>query len=537
MKNKIFINDWLELKPQNYNGRTDLYYLKVANNVYASFGKNKLMLAQLLEAHDIKQLACFITCYFEDVLSETNIWSTFKAQYAKLYHKRLPFFNLDDDYIDDEINQEDVAFLIWYFINALVKDRFISPFNKVIQYLAIDAMEILEEEYEFAPVNKILKQKFTFESKTKQDEFYVSREFLHLVFFESYLMSPDVKRRLDYDTLKTIEDHSEADPEIVMSYIREITEDYTFNNTSALLALRAKDWAKLVLGKKHSSYDAVDSISKKVQGLFLYKSQDENYVFIEHIASGMVFEMTKKSFDHYDTLNEDDILYIGLVKFNDEWWFSGNYYANSFDADTVLDQRNDATQRSKVNFLNDQNQVESILEQQTKAFLNYNGQSLVTFLKTSELDDFINGWASFFNDSLELSANETDAAHKRTKEDGYFGNQNKSLFFDENTEAAEEITVVFFNPKSGIEFYNAIENAFPDHRNAFFTEESHQELTHILMSDTCSTELALFLVENYKDRLNYFKNEPYKSYLNDLDFLLRFWKKGNYETENTVVLT
>src|SRR5690606_17522104 len=138
----------------------------------------------------------------------------------------------------------------------------------------------------------------------------------------------------------------------------------------------------------------------------------------------MSFEMTKTSFDHYEDLREDEILYIGLVKYNDEWWFSGNFYVSEFDADTILDQKNSIEARAKVNFLNDPKILEDILDNQKKAFLEFNNGSLLAFLKAEDVQTFVSKFFTHYNQSLNHSKQETEAAQKRAKEDGYFGADN-----------------------------------------------------------------------------------------------------------------
>jgi len=393
-------------------------------------------------------------------------------------------------------------------------------------------MQILEEDYEFAPENKALKKIYQFDSKrvASSDEFYITREFLQTVFFESYLFYPDIKRRLDQEVFEIIEEFREEEPQFLMGAIREATDDYTFNKCSSLLALNAKDWARTVLGQSHAHYNAISTITKKVKGLFLYRSQSETEVTLEHIASGMLFKMTKKSFDPLEDLKEDHIIYIGLVKYKEEWWFSGNFSASPFDANLILDQRNSPEARSEVNFLEDKQQVKDIIEQQKQAFLDFNKGSLIAFLSSNDLNPFLKEYFAFFNDSLNLTDVEKEAAVKRAKLDGYLEDL-------EDYKEADEPFVLFFNPNSGIEFYDDIINAFPDKRNPFFTEESREDVQYILMSQVCSTEFVNYFIENYEDRLEYFKDEPYRSYLDDLDFLLKFWKKDSYHTKSTTVLT
>ena len=114
MKSKIYIKHWLTVKPQNYSGKTDLYYLKVANKINTNFiPSSEFMLSQFIEKEDIFLLCCFITSYFEDIISQTNIWKTFKLMHYNLYSKKFPFYSIDEDYEDDEIKCEEVAFLTW----------------------------------------------------------------------------------------------------------------------------------------------------------------------------------------------------------------------------------------------------------------------------------------------------------------------------------------------------------------------------------------------------------------------------------------
>lgn len=536
MKKRIYIKHWLKLKPRNYNGKTDLHYLKIANNIYSSLNYDQtIILQELMEPDDIIDLCCFITCYYEDVISQTNIWRAFKILYAATYNKPLPFYTVGANYIDEEINLEDVALLLWYYINTIQDEKFLNPYNKFIFNIAKQIMDILDEDYEYAPENKALKKCYEFSSKvvSSSDQFYNTRAYLQTIFFESYLLYPDIKRRLDHDILTSIEAHLHEDLDRQMGYIREKSETYTFNTCSSLLALNAKDWASAILGASHADYNAVSNISSKITSLFQYKSQSETDVTLQHIASGMLFKMTKKSFDNLEDLHEDNIIYIGLVKYEDEWWFSGNFTTYPFDANIILDQKNSPEARSEVSFLENGQEVESLLAVQKQAFLDFNEGSLIAFLNSKDLNSFLEGFVAFYNDSLKLTTKEKEAARKRAKSDGYFGGMDGLKEWEDN----EDLFVVFFNPNSGIEFYDDIVNAFPDKRNPFFIAEKKEDIEAILLTQIYSTEFTNYFVEHYKDQLAYFKIEPYKSYLNDLDFLLRFWKKDHYKTKSAMVLT
>ena len=61
---------------------------------------------------------------------------------------------------------------------------------------------------------------------------------------------------------------------------------------------------------------------------------------MKHIASGKEFSLTKKSYDYSGSLNQiDEIILLGMVKWRNEWWFSGVSFTQSFNADLILDEK------------------------------------------------------------------------------------------------------------------------------------------------------------------------------------------------------
>ena len=97
MKNKIYIKDWLSLKPYEKQVATDSYYLSISNKVYQCFyEKQALPVLMYLHNDEVKMLSCFLTSYFEDVISDTNMWNTFINIHFKMYRKILPFYSTDE---------------------------------------------------------------------------------------------------------------------------------------------------------------------------------------------------------------------------------------------------------------------------------------------------------------------------------------------------------------------------------------------------------------------------------------------------------
>jgi hypothetical protein len=331
MQNKIYIKQWLELKPYNKPRVTDSYYLKLSNEIKNSFFyPETMLLSRFLNPEELNLLACFLASWFEDVISGVGVWKTFLAMHKQHYGKVLPFFDTED-YTEDEINREDVAFLVWYFLNSVQEENFVSPFNDFISETASAVMEILEEKYEYAPENNFLK---TFYRPDKNEtDFYAARNLIDNLLFKTWLFFPDTLRELRLKDEEIIE--RAGNDENLLSYLNDTRDGFLHTAHTRLMSLKGKDWMAKIVGENHPQSSAFSSMSQRVQGYFLYKGQNNEVIFLEHIASGKKFEMTKKSFDHSAKLvKPNTIIFVGLVNWMDEWWFSGVYVQNEYNAES-----------------------------------------------------------------------------------------------------------------------------------------------------------------------------------------------------------
>ena len=533
LKEKIYIKRWLELKPYESQTPTDGYYLKLCNDVKKSIITNKqsFVLQIYLDSDVVDVLACFLTSYFEDLISETNIWNTFISVHKRLYGKFLPFYKTDE-YYEQEINLPDICFLIWYFMNTVQQEKFIAPFNDFIIETSHKVMDVFENAWEYAPENELLKTFYSIDEK--ETDFYAARNLIDNILFKSYLFYPDSFLDLRDSAIEIVEENEHD--ERLLTLLNENHDHKLHHTYTRLLGLKGQEWVAEILGQNHKLSKCFPMISKKISGFFFYKGQDKEKVFLEHIASGKKFDLTKKSFDHYDSLTDiDTILFIGIVKWREEWWFSGVYFQSEFNQKLVLEEKNSIESRMAVNFLDHQEKnMDDVLGGHLNAFKKFNNNQQIAFMDSVKLQAFIKDYIEFFNKSLNLSQKEIDDAKQRAKEDGFFGGEPENIDFPEVSESG----LVFFNPKSGTEIALAVNSAFPMKGNPFFDkEESEEHIMRLLFAEEISTELAMYCIDNCKDNLDFFKNEEGKIYLDNIDFLLRFWKRGNYFTKPSITFT
>lgn len=533
MDKRIYIKDWLDIKPYEKQTITDSYYLRICNDVKRALWINKqsLVLQKYLGKKNIDHLSCFLTSYLEDLKSGTNIWNTFVKMHKRLYKKQLPFYVLDE-YTEEEINQQDVSFLIWYFLNTVQEEKFIAPFNDFIMGLSEKVMGVFVKAWVDAPKNEGLKAYYRIDEDEK--DFYVARNLINTILFKTYLFYPDTFLKLREQDIEILEDRKSD--ENIMMFLNENRDSTLHNNNTRLLSLKGKEWTAEILGKDHSLSKYFLSLTQRIRGFFLYKGQDDCDIFIEHIASGKNFILTKKSFDQSASLTDvDTIIYMGIVKWKDEWWFSGVYFQQPFHPDLILDEKNSLESRMAVNFLDHhKKEIEDHLSKQLNAFKDFNKGSQIAFLSSERIDNFYRGYLEFFNNSLNLSAKEIEEAKQRARKDGFFDKE-KEL---KDLSKISETGLVFYNPKTGVEIALGVNGAFPLSNNPFYNaDKSNDDIMSLLLSDEMSTELAMFCIDNCKNDLPFFTKGVGKAYLKDIDFLLRFWKKENYYAIPSITFT
>ncbi len=129
---------------------TDRYYFNLTNRLIELAEKDN----NVSKFHSalIERAALCVVGYFQDMIADAGLWHGFIDECRRLYGTPVPFFNVSDDYIDYELNREDVGFIVWYAIAMYSDDRCIYPFDQEIVALADVWFKELEDVYEESPV-------------------------------------------------------------------------------------------------------------------------------------------------------------------------------------------------------------------------------------------------------------------------------------------------------------------------------------------------------------------------------------------------
>ena len=86
-KQVIYSADWLAMHPYKTSA-TDLYYVKLSNRIFDAIEtvldntpyENDIL---ALTKDEKKRLSCTLAAYFEDIISQTNIFAAFRTENKK----------------------------------------------------------------------------------------------------------------------------------------------------------------------------------------------------------------------------------------------------------------------------------------------------------------------------------------------------------------------------------------------------------------------------------------------------------------------
>ncbi len=520
---KISLKDWQEIKPYNKTSKTDLYYHDICNQINTMLYEENfhIALVDFVREEGISLFSIFITSYFEDIISGTNIWNSFTRKHRELYGKPFPFYTPDEFYIEGEVNKEDVKFLIWYFISVTNKNSLLNPNDPFYGQLAEKIVEILVPEYEFAPENKLLKE--CYEIKDEND-YYEVRKLMDTILTKTYLFFPDT----GFILLKTESEIIQKEQNHTQMILEDNRDLFVHHVHTKLLAMTGKEWAQLILGENHPVSKELEHLSPKIQGSFLYKGKDDSTIFLEHIATGRKIDLKLESYDNHKNLDENKIVFLGIIQWKGEWWFSGITIVSDLNEEVIENEKQNLYAKNAFNFLNDQDLAKELVGKHHQAFLDFNKGLPIAFLKKNDVEAYINGFFDYFNETIDKDEKEKSKALKKFKP-----KMEKS-----EEEYTGETGVIFHNEKSGFEVYANIDSAFHVKGNEFLNKEkSDQDFMQLFIADFYSPEIVHYAIEQGKKKIEFFKNKKNQYAQDDLDFLIRFFKHRNYHTQPKITVS
>jgi len=527
---KILGADWLKFHPYDSIDATDTYYINLSTRILQMFNRSSLTSDFFEGQNDAKNFACYLAAYFEDVISETRMFATFRKIHEKLYGKHLPFYDLtEEDYYEDEVNLRDIHFLFWYYFSVkfIESEQLTDPFWENIPEinLIIDRIyNLFESEFENAPINKKLHD-FIFQfddnevlTVRKKLEYVAQKSYLHSVYFSKRFAEMCEKYMQNGRLVLTEEGN-------IHLYDQRI--NYIFNDCLPLFAILANEYYAELLAEEHPYYQLIKHISKRKFGYFLPINKESDRLIIKHIPSNKEIVLSKEmvTFPDYMLHENETILCIGIVEWSDNVW-------QMMGSGFLLDEEQIVHNPELDSIFADDLKRETI-ENQKEAFLQATGGKYIKYVKgKEEYCQFITETTRIYTKIVNPQTTDKEIDELMQP---FIENQNKM----EIPFAQDEPITIFFNEKSGMEtYYDNVTRCLSDKYNPYYVNGETFDWETLITIGTFSKEFIHYILEN--KIINLTLDEEIHSYTmydtinENLDFLLRFYRRNLYWSEPEV---
>ena len=148
---EIKVKDFMERQPNHPKvAETDQYYLWIALRLAKLWDESPWLRG--LEDSVRRDVVLAVTGYFQDVVADSGLWRSFTRLHNHRHGSPLPHYDRGEDYIDYELNRDDVRYVIWWTIAGEVGAEALDPHDTELEALAMAFHMLLDEEYEKAPV-------------------------------------------------------------------------------------------------------------------------------------------------------------------------------------------------------------------------------------------------------------------------------------------------------------------------------------------------------------------------------------------------
>jgi hypothetical protein len=501
---RITLKDWLEYHPYDREVSSDHFYIGLSNDIQHEM--LHIDVNDNLVGADYKYLACMLTCYFEDIVSQTGMWTSFIDEHHRLYGKYLPFYDMAG-YEHGDVNLSDIQFLIWHFCSNLsIQNHFIDPFSIENTEIAKIVYTMLNETAGQAPRNEDLKAALTL---APDADFGKVKRLLDFFFFGCYLQQYYMTSLLEGEILDV--KNQKGSQKNFDQLVADRRAHLLFNRVSPLLAQRSNEMLAHWAGESHPLYKKLLTLSKRKEGFFLYEGATATHLQMKHFASGILVELNNPNWD-FPLVEGNTLVRAGIAQWDGEWYATGPAFPVE-DPKTV-----EITEKDKCLFAPVASHA-GVVKREEECFLEVNHNKRILFLESKrEAFTFIDTvWETYhLKYGMESMDRKMFDVHDATFE------------VDDDLENL----VVFFNPRAGMEFYSDIAQCISVWDNPYFDKDAETNIEDLMLDERISSDFISFLIDNRMIEIEPTVGKGGFHYVwANCYFLLRYWKRERYMSE------
>lgn len=242
---EITVKDFMELQPGYPRvDKTAAFYLGIAVRLAKAWDASQLL--AWLDDGTRRDVVLALVGYYQDIVADAGLWRAFTTLHRHRHGQPLPHYERSDDYIDYELNLDDVRYIIWYTITGERTDAILSPHDRQLERLAVLLHHILDEHYEQAPHPTELTLLAGVDLADVADAQNIY-DFTYWLFWRSYLMRPSSTAALNAHRPEAHAIISNPGRVDVDSQLHDLNDRIMLSTPAGPIKLTIGQWVQLIV--------------------------------------------------------------------------------------------------------------------------------------------------------------------------------------------------------------------------------------------------------------------------------------------------
>ena len=187
-----------------------------------------------------------VTGYYQDVVADSGLWRSFTRLHNLRHGSPLPHYGRGEDYIDYELNRDDVRYVIWWTIAGEVGPDALDPHDAELEALALAFHMLLDEEYEQAPVPRqwCVASEVDLDNPLDAQRIY---DYAYWLYWRSFLLRPSSRAVMERAMPEAHAIIARAGKSDARPLLLELNERLMASEPAGPIPLSTAQWLRLII--------------------------------------------------------------------------------------------------------------------------------------------------------------------------------------------------------------------------------------------------------------------------------------------------
>ena len=247
---EITVKDYMERQPGSPKvAETDQFYLWIALRLAKLWDESPWLRG--LDDDMRRDVVLAVTGYYQDVVADGGLWRSFTRLHNDRHGSPMPHYGRSEDYIDYELNLDDVRYVIWWTITGEDGNAVLDPFDPGLAALATAFHLVLEEEYEAAPVPRqfCIAGEVDLNDPNDAQRIY---DYAYWLYWRSFLLRPSSQAVMERAMPRAHAIIARAGESDARPLLQELNEQLMSTEPAGPIPLITAQWLRLIVEDQQS---------------------------------------------------------------------------------------------------------------------------------------------------------------------------------------------------------------------------------------------------------------------------------------------